>query len=187
MGLNAVATGLNAGWSMFLIGWGRRQRSPALVADGWHLCADVATSVGVLIGLALAALTGWQILDPALAAVVALYIVWAGWRLVRSSVGGLMDEAVSAEVGAANPRRDRRQRRGRHRGARCQDAPGRPRVSSSSSTWSCRASMTVAASHAICDRLEAALTRGRAGRRGADPRGARTGGKGEGRKDVLAV
>ena len=48
----ALATAINAGWSYFLLTWGRRQRSPALVADGWHLLTDVATSVGVLVGLA---------------------------------------------------------------------------------------------------------------------------------------
>src|SRR5262245_12835101 len=51
MVLNALATAANAGWCAFLIGWGRRQRSPALVADGWHLLTDVATSVSVLAGL----------------------------------------------------------------------------------------------------------------------------------------
>src|SRR6185436_12273466 len=99
LAINGAATVINAAWSYFLLTWGRRQRSPALVADGWHLLTDVATSVGVLVGLALAALTGWHILDPALAAAVAVNILWAGWRLVRDSVGGLMDEAVAAEVG----------------------------------------------------------------------------------------
>lgn len=157
MGLNAVAASLNAGWSMFLIRWGRRQRSPALVADGWHLAADVATSVGVLTGLALAVLTGWQILDPALAALVALYIVWAGWRLVRSSVGGLMDEAVSGEAGR------------QIRTVIAANAAGAIEVHDVKTRMAARVvfiefhlvvpgSMTVAASHAICVRLEAALT-----------------------------
>ena len=97
--INGVATALNACWSWFLLTWGRRQRSPALVGDGFHLLTDVATSVGVIVGLALATATGWQVLDPALAALVALNILWAGWRLVRQSVSGLMDEAVTAEVG----------------------------------------------------------------------------------------
>ena len=98
MAINGLATAINAGWSYFLLTWGRRQRSPALVGDGWHLLTDVATSVGVIVGLALAMLTGWQILDPALAALVGANILWAGWRLVRESVSGLMDEAVTAEV-----------------------------------------------------------------------------------------
>ena len=97
MGISALATAINAAWCALLIRWGRAKRSPALVADGWHLFTDVVTSVGVLAGLALVAATGWQVLDPAMAAVVALNILWAGWRLVRDSVSGLMDEAVTAE------------------------------------------------------------------------------------------
>ena len=64
LAINGVATAINAGWSYFLLTWGRRQRSPALVADGWHLLTDVATSVGVIVGLMLAMLTGWQIARP---------------------------------------------------------------------------------------------------------------------------
>src|SRR5262245_44685604 len=98
LAINGLATAINAFWSGFLLTWGRQQRSPALVADGWHLLTDVATSLGVILGLLLATLTGWQVLDPILAALVAGNILWAGWRLVRQSVSGLMDEAVTAEV-----------------------------------------------------------------------------------------
>jgi cation diffusion facilitator family transporter len=158
MSLYAVATVLNAGWSTFLIHWGRKPRSPALVADGWHLGADVATSVAVLVGLGLAAATGWHVLDPVLAALVALYIVWAGWRLVRASVGGLMDEAVSAEAGR------------QIRAVILSNAAGAIEVHDVKTRMAARAvfiefhlvvpgSMTVAASHQICDRLEAALIR----------------------------
>src|SRR5262245_14199274 len=157
LGLNAVATVLNAVWCAFLIGWGRVQRSPALVADGWHLLTDVATSVGVLAGVGLAALTGWHILDPALAALVALNILWAGWRLVRDSVGGLMDEAVEAEVA----RRIRRVIADNAQGAmEAHDVRTRiaGRVSFIEFHLVVPGDMTVSASHAICDRLEAALT-----------------------------
>jgi cation diffusion facilitator family transporter len=156
LGFNIVATVINGAWSAFLIRWGRRQRSPALVADGSHILADVVTSLGVLAGLGLAAATGWHTLDPALAAAVALYILWAGWRLVRESVGGLMDEAVTGEVAqrirqaiAANAEgaieaHDIRTRRAGH-------------VSFIEFHLVVPGTMTVAASHAICDRLEAAL------------------------------
>lgn len=156
LGLNAIATGINAGWCAFLIRWGRNQRSPALVADGWHLLTDVVTSVGVLAGLSLATLTGWQILDPLLAALVALNILWAGWRLVRESVGGLMDEAVTAEVArsirsviAANAE-----------GAiEAHDVKTRTagRVTFIEFHLVVPGDMTVATSHQICNRLEAAL------------------------------
>ncbi|KAB2910602.1 MAG: cation transporter [Hyphomicrobiaceae bacterium] len=158
LAVNGLATVLNAGWSYFLITWGRRQRSPALVADGWHLFTDVATSVGVLAGLALAALTGWQILDPALAALVAVNILWAGWKLVRESVSGLMDEAVTAEVA-------------RHiRQIISSNAEGAIEAHDVKTRTAGRATfiefhlvvpgtMTVAASHDICDRIEDALKR----------------------------
>jgi cation diffusion facilitator family transporter len=156
MAVNALAAAINGGWSAFLIGWGGRQRSPALVAGGWHLLTDVATSLGVLVGLGVAAATGWQLLDPMLAAVVALSIVWVGWRLVRSSVGGLMDEAVTPETAR------------RIQETIAANAAGAIEVHDVRTRAAGRAcfiefhlvvpgAMTVAASHAICDRLEAAL------------------------------
>jgi cation diffusion facilitator family transporter len=138
--------------------WGRRQRSPALVGDGWHLMTDVATSVGVIVGLALATATGWQVLDPALAALVALNILWAGWRLVRQSVSGLMDEAVESEVG----RHIRDVIAGNAEGAiEAHDVKTRAagRVTFIEFHLVVPGSMTVAASHGICDRIEDALTR----------------------------
>jgi len=154
--INGLATAINAGWSYFLLTWGRRQRSPALVGDGWHLLTDVATSVGVIIGLLLAMATGWHILDPALAALVGTNILWAGWRLVRESVSGLMDEAVTAEV--ARSIRD----------VISSNAEGAIEAHDVKTRMAGRATfiefhlvvpgtMTVAASHQICDRIEQAL------------------------------
>ncbi|HZT49315.1 MAG TPA: cation diffusion facilitator family transporter [Hyphomicrobiaceae bacterium] len=156
LAVNGLATALNAGWAYFLLGWGRRQRSPALVGDGWHLMTDVATSVGVIAGLLLAAATGWQVLDPALAALVAANILWAGWRLVSQSVSGLMDEAVTGEVG-------RRIRQiiseNAHGAMEAHDVRTRMagRVTFIELHLVVPGEMTVAASHAICDRIEAAL------------------------------
>lgn len=98
LAFNAAASILNAWWSWILIRKGREWRSPALVADGRHLFGDVLTSLAVLLGVALVGLTGWLFLDAALAASVAVYILWSGWTLIRDSVGGLMDEAVSPET-----------------------------------------------------------------------------------------
>ena len=95
--MSGVATAINAAWSGCLLSFGRKLRSPALAADGWHLFTDVITSVGVIAGVALAAATGWSVLDPMLAAAVAVYILYAGWRLARDSVSGLMDVAVTSE------------------------------------------------------------------------------------------
>ncbi|WP_019014367.1 cation diffusion facilitator family transporter [Elioraea tepidiphila] len=97
LAVSAVATVVNAAWAWVLIRRGRRLGSPALVADGRHLVADVVTSLGVIAGVGLVALTGELWLDPALAAATAANILWSGWRLMRESVGGLMDEAVAAE------------------------------------------------------------------------------------------
>lgn len=94
LAVSMIASAINGVWCWFLIREGRRRRSPALVADGKHLLTDVVTSVGVVAGLVAAYLTGIAALDPILAAIVAVNILWAGWRLIRESFGGLMDEAV---------------------------------------------------------------------------------------------
>jgi cation diffusion facilitator family transporter len=92
--ISAVATAMNATWCWVLLREGRRLRSPVLVADGRHLQADVVTSVGVALGIFLAAMTGWLFLDPLLAGLVAIAILWSGWTLIRDSVSGLMDAAA---------------------------------------------------------------------------------------------
>ncbi|MFK8249898.1 cation diffusion facilitator family transporter [Ancylobacter terrae] len=96
--VNAGAGVLNGLWCAVLLREGRRMRSPALVADGKHLLTDVVSSAGVLVGVTLAAVTGWHVLDPALAALVALNIIWAGWNLMKESLGGLMDRAVPDDI-----------------------------------------------------------------------------------------
>ena len=98
LAVNVVASLINGAWCFVLIREGRRRRSPALHADGIHLLTDVLTSAGVVVGLVLALQTGWLILDPILAALVAVNVLWQGWRLIRVSIGGLMDEAVEPET-----------------------------------------------------------------------------------------
>jgi cation diffusion facilitator family transporter len=71
-----------------------------LEADGQHLITDVWTSGGVIAGVIVVGLTGWHILDPIIALLVALNIVWTGLRLIKRSALGLMDTAVSAETQA---------------------------------------------------------------------------------------
>ncbi len=95
LALSALASLINVGWSRILIRRGRASRSPALIADGKHLMSDVVTSVGVTIGILLAVVSGWSILDPIMAALVALNILWSGWEVIRDSAGGLMDESIS--------------------------------------------------------------------------------------------
>jgi cation diffusion facilitator family transporter len=157
--LSAVASLVNAGWSAVLIRRGRSLRSPALVADGRHLVSDVVTSVGVILGILLALATGWALLDPALAAVVALSILWSGWRVIRESLGGLMDEAVPEDE------------LGRIRALISDNATGALEAHDVRTRLAGRvtfvdfhlvvpALMTVTEAHEICDRIERALRDG---------------------------
>lgn len=77
---------------------GQRHNSIALVASSQHLLTDVWTSAGVLIGIGAVALTGWDPLDPLVAIVVGLNIVWAGYAIMRKSVAGLMDGALPKDA-----------------------------------------------------------------------------------------
>ena len=94
LGVSVLATAINAGWAYWLLTLGRKEHSPALQADGRHLVTDVVSTAGVLIGVLLAAATGFRQLDAVLAALVGLTILWSGWELIKQSVIGLMDVAV---------------------------------------------------------------------------------------------
>ncbi len=154
--INMVASVINGAWGFVLVRVGRARNSPALTADGVHLFTDVATSVGVVIGLALALVTGWLVLDALIAALVAVNILWAGWRVIRVSIGGLMDEAVEPE------------KLERIRAIIAGNADGAIEAHDIRTRASGRAtfvefhlvvpgSMAVSASHNICDRIERAL------------------------------
>lgn len=90
----AVATVLNLAVGLTLIRAGRAHRSITLEADGRHLLTDVWTSVGVLVGVGLVAVTGLDWLDPVVALTVGVNILVTGWRLVRRSGAGLLDVAL---------------------------------------------------------------------------------------------
>lgn len=97
LAINLLAGVINAIWAYVLIRAGRAYRSPALSADGHHILSDVVTSIGVLVGLVLAILTGYAVLDPLLAVIVACNILYQGWKVIARSINGLMDKAVPAE------------------------------------------------------------------------------------------
>lgn len=101
LGISVVASLINGGVAFVLLRAGRNYRSLTLTADGKHLLTDVWTSVGVLVGVVLVALTGVERLDPIIAFLVGLNIVWTGWRLIHQSVEGLMDIAMTKEDNAA--------------------------------------------------------------------------------------
>ncbi len=92
----AAATTINAALGGYLLWQGKRHNSLILVANGKHVLTDSWTSFGVIIGLMLVIWTGWQPFDPILAILVALNILWSGGKLIRQSVGGLMDEGDPA-------------------------------------------------------------------------------------------
>ncbi|MDP4588845.1 MAG: cation diffusion facilitator family transporter [Candidatus Nanopelagicales bacterium] len=95
--ISTVAAVINGGTAMILLRTGKQHRSPALVADGKHLLTDVWTSVGVIVGVGLVVITGWQRLDGVVALAVGLNIVVTGVRLLRASTAGLMDKALPDE------------------------------------------------------------------------------------------
>ena len=97
----AVASAVNFGVARVLMSVGRQYNSITLEADARHLMTDVWTSAGVIVGVALVTLTGWQRLDPLVAIAVAINILWTGFGLIRRSVLGLMDVALPAGEQAA--------------------------------------------------------------------------------------
>lgn len=100
LGVSLVAAAINGAVGFVLVRAGRRYNSITLRADGQHLFTDVVTSVGVVIGLLLVWATGWLWLDPLIALLVGLNILWTGWRLLRESTGGLMDVSLPKDVNA---------------------------------------------------------------------------------------
>lgn len=96
LGLSLLAAAVNGGVALVLLRAGKRLRSITLRADAHHLLTDVWTSVGVVIGLVFVPLTNWLVLDPLIAFLVAINIVWAGVRLLRESGLGLLDSAMPA-------------------------------------------------------------------------------------------
>ncbi len=156
LAVSGAATAINAGWAALLFRRGKAGRSPALMADAKHLLADVVTSAGVIVGVGAVALTGLLWLDPLLAALTAGNILFSGFALMRSSVGGLMDEAVPAGQLA------------RIRALMAEHASGAIEAHDLRTRHSGRftfvefhlvvpAAMTVSDAHEICDRIEAAL------------------------------
>ncbi len=95
--LLVLAAGLiNGALGGYLLWTGKKYGSLILEADGKHVLTDCLTSLGVLIGLGLTILTGWLRFDPLVAILVALDILWMGGKLIRRSIGGLMDEVDPA-------------------------------------------------------------------------------------------
>lgn len=97
LGISVIASVLNGAVAMVLLRAGRRHRSITLKADGKHLLTDVWTSVGVILGVGLVWLTGWERLDPIVAFAVGVNIIVTGVGLVSESVSGLLDKSLGEE------------------------------------------------------------------------------------------
>ena len=100
LGISLTAAVLNGIVGRLLVKVGTRHRSITLRADGRHLLTDVYTSVGVVVGLGLAWLTGWNWMDPVIAILVGVHILVTGYRLIAESSAGLMDASLSPEDNA---------------------------------------------------------------------------------------
>lgn len=97
LALSVAAAGANLLCGWFLLKGAREHRSITLEADSHHLLTDVWTTAGVIAAVAVVHFTGWLVLDPVIAIVVALQILWTGWSLIRRSFDGLMDRAIPDE------------------------------------------------------------------------------------------
>jgi cation diffusion facilitator family transporter len=92
--VSTIASVINLVVARVLLKAGKKYESITLEADGKHLMTDVWTSVGVIGGLIVVAISGWTVLDPIVALLVAVNIIWTAIDLLRRSVNGLMDAAL---------------------------------------------------------------------------------------------
>lgn len=95
--VSVLASAINFAVAQVLLRAGKRYHSILLEADAKHLMTDVWTSVGVVVGVGLVALTDWLPLDSLVALAVAVNIVWSGLHLVGRSASGLLDTAIPPE------------------------------------------------------------------------------------------
>jgi cation diffusion facilitator family transporter len=92
--VSAVASLVNGGLALLLQQEAKRLQSEALAANAKHLFTDVWTSLGVISGVVAVVVTGWQLLDPLIAIIVAFNIVRTGFNVVNRSLSQLMDERL---------------------------------------------------------------------------------------------
>ena len=112
-----LVNGVVGGWLLHL---GKSGGSAALEADGIHLLSDAWTSGGAIISLILVRSTGMQWIDPVIALLMAAWLVWCGWRVVRRSLGNLMDEQDLGDLDRVQKLLDQH----------CRDGGAAPRVCS---------------------------------------------------------
>lgn len=96
--ISVVATVINFVVARILLKAGKENHSIVLEADGHHLMSDVWTTVGVIFGIGLVYATGWWRLDPIMAILVAINILWSGGKLINRSIQGLLDAALPKDI-----------------------------------------------------------------------------------------
>lgn len=95
MMLSVLATIINLVTARILLHYGRKHNSITIEADSQHLMTDVWTTVGIIVGIFLVKLTNWQLLDPIMAILVAVSILYTGAKLIIRSTDGLMDTKLT--------------------------------------------------------------------------------------------
>jgi len=156
LAFSVVGALINGVLAWFMLRAGKEQRSITLEADAHHLFTDVVTTAGVFVGVLLVALTQWYILDPIVALLVAINIIWTGVKLLRQTGLGLLDTALPHEdMDAINAILDAYRERDIEFHALRSRIAGRRRFVSFHvivpGKW------TVLKGHAICEEIEMAL------------------------------
>ena len=157
LAFSTAGAAINGVLAWFMLRAGKVHRSIVLQADARHLFTDVWTTVGVLIGVLLVGLTGWLILDPIIALIVAANIIWTGVRLIRETGLGLLDTALPQEdMSKINAVLEQYKGRGIVFHALRTRAAGTRRFVSFHVLVP--GSLTVQQGHAICEKIELAIS-----------------------------
>jgi cation diffusion facilitator family transporter len=158
LALNTLGGGFNGLWAFVLFRIGKRERSPALIADAGHLLSDLYTTAGILVALLAAAWLRLPILDPVIAIFIAGQIAFMGGQTVLRSISGLLDEAPPPEMTARVHDLVREHAVG---AIEAHDLRMRQYGNTSFLEFHLIVPgiMTVNEAHDICDRIEAALMR----------------------------
>jgi cation diffusion facilitator family transporter len=93
MWLVAITAVINFILGFYCESTGKKNNSLALVASGKHLQADTISTIGIIAGLLLLYFTGYKWMDSGIAIIFALYIIYTGYKILRRSIAGIMDEA----------------------------------------------------------------------------------------------
>ena len=91
--ITMIAGVVNFVFGRYAVSVGKKNRSLTVEAAGRHLLSDAYSTIAIVIGLLLLLFTGWQWLDSAIAIVFSVFIIVTGYKVLRRSLAGIMDEA----------------------------------------------------------------------------------------------